>query len=63
MMKCEGSVCCEIYRDKKWCKAYDKANREGVCKCIHATLKCFVEPCWFESSCEALLKMGSAKPQ
>lgn len=53
MSMCGGKNTCRIYRDKKFCKATEKVNLNGECKCRHAVLLCDVdtEPCIFNNLC------------
>lgn len=51
MSACTGEDRCEIYRDKKYCKAQDKKNEQGHCNCRHARYLCEVERCPFREFC------------
>lgn len=52
MSTCAGKTCCEIYRDKKYCrKVNEKNGSDNVCNCRHAVRPCDVESCNFEAFC------------
>lgn len=52
MSMCAGKIECEIYRDKKYCKASEnKLNMDGECKCNHAVYLCYVDTCYFSYNC------------
>lgn len=47
MSMCAGKVCCEIYRDKKYCRTATKAaDNYSECNCRHA-----VNPCETDRGC------------
>ena len=50
-----AKTCCEMYRDKKYCRAVQEKERNGVCDCRHA---CY--PCQTSSFCFSTMKCGYA---
>ncbi len=51
-MTCVGKTECEIYRDKKYCRAVDeKKDLNGACNCNHAVRTCDVGHCSLEGFC------------
>ena len=51
MSMCAGEIYCEIYRDKKYCRAQDKKKDRERCECRHARFLCEVERCAFGEFC------------
>lgn len=45
MSWCGGRVCCEIYRDKKYCRRGNHAADSKPCDCRHARFACEVNEC------------------
>ena len=50
-MNCLGNNCCDIYRNKKYCRAAEKKNENGTCDCNHARLLCEVQSCPMRDFC------------
>lgn len=51
MSYCGGRVCCEIYRDKKYCRRGDHADNGVPCDCRHAKWACEVDACSIADKC------------
>lgn len=51
MSFCGGKVCCEIYRDKKYCRRGDHAENGEPCDCRHAKWACEVDACSIADKC------------
>jgi len=51
MSMCAGEIYCEIYRDKKYCRAKDKKKDRERCECRYARFRCEVETCAFREFC------------
>ena len=51
MSYCGGKVCCEIYREKKYCRKGDHADEGKPCDCRHAKWACEVNECSLADKC------------
>lgn len=51
MSYCGGKVCCEIYREKRFCRRGDHADEGEPCDCRHAKWACEVNECSLADKC------------
>lgn len=51
MSWCGGKVCCEIYREKRFCRRGDHADEGEPCDCRHAKWACEVGECSLMRKC------------
>lgn len=45
MSWCGGRVCCDIYRDKRFCRKASRKDDDTPCDCRHAKYACEVNEC------------------